>query len=78
MPNGGRFALKNTPAQRAFRPRDGREELMGQIIQLTSASASPSNLAIRPSALTGESYNVTVSVPKLAGGKAAWSAASAV
>jgi multidrug resistance efflux pump len=47
-----------------FLPRGGREELAGQIIRLTRVS--PSNLAIQPSTTAGETYHVTVSVPKLA------------
>jgi multidrug resistance efflux pump len=52
-----------------FLPRGGREELVGRVTRLTSASASPSSLAVRPSALTGETYRVTVSVPKIAEGE---------
>jgi biotin carboxyl carrier protein len=47
-----------------FLPRGGREELVGQIIRLTRIP--PSHLAIKPPAATGETYHVTVSVPKLA------------
>jgi multidrug resistance efflux pump len=50
-----------------FLPRGGREELVGRIIRLTHVS--PSNLAIQPSTATGETYHVTVSVPKLAEGE---------
>jgi multidrug resistance efflux pump len=51
-----------------FRPRDGREDLSGTIILLTGPSASPANLAMRPSAPTLDSYHVTIAVPKLAEG----------
>jgi multidrug resistance efflux pump len=47
-----------------FLPRGSRQELLGQIIRF--ARVSPSNLAIQPS---GETYHVTVSVPKLAEGE---------
>jgi multidrug resistance efflux pump len=50
-----------------FLPHGGREELVGQIIRLTRVS--PSHLAIRPPAATGETYHVTVSVLKLAEGE---------
>jgi hypothetical protein len=50
-----------------FLPRGGREELAGQIIRLTRVS--PSHLAIRPPAATGDTYHVTVSVLKLAEGE---------
>jgi multidrug resistance efflux pump len=50
-----------------FLPRGGPEELVGQIIRLTRAS--PSHLAIQPTAATGETYHVIVSVPKLAEGE---------
>jgi multidrug resistance efflux pump len=52
-----------------FLPRGGREELVGRVTRMTSASASPSSLAVRPSALAGETYRVTVSVPKIAEGE---------
>jgi multidrug resistance efflux pump len=50
-----------------FLPRGGREELVGRVTRLTSAS--PSSVAVRPSALAGETYRVTVSVPKIAEGE---------
>jgi multidrug resistance efflux pump len=50
-----------------FLPRGGREELVGRIIRLTQVS--PSNLAVQPSTAAGESYHITVSVPKLAQGE---------
>jgi multidrug resistance efflux pump len=49
-----------------FRFREGGPELEGRVVHLTGVAAAPSNLAIAPSALTRESYRVTVSVPKLA------------
>jgi multidrug resistance efflux pump len=50
-----------------FLPRGAPGELVGQIIRLTRVS--PSHLAIQPPAATGETYHVTVSVPKLAEGE---------
>jgi multidrug resistance efflux pump len=49
-----------------FLPRGGREEMTGQIIRLSRVS--PSNLAIQISAAAGETYHVTVAMPKLAEG----------
>jgi multidrug resistance efflux pump len=51
-----------------FLQRCGREELVGRVTRMTSASAPPSSFAVRPSALGGETYRVTVSVPKIAEG----------
>jgi multidrug resistance efflux pump len=50
-----------------FLPRGEREELVGQIIQLSRVS--PSNFAVQTSFPTGGTYHVTVSVPKLAEGE---------
>jgi multidrug resistance efflux pump len=49
-----------------FLPRGDQQELAGQVIRLSRAS--PSNLAIQPSAATREEYHVAVSAPKLADG----------
>lgn len=49
-----------------FRLRDGSEDLDGRIVHLTGVAAAPANFAIAPSALTRESYRVTVKVPDLA------------
>jgi multidrug resistance efflux pump len=50
-----------------FLPRGGQEELVGRIIRLNHVS--PSDLAVQPSTAAGESYHVTVSVPKLTEGE---------
>jgi hypothetical protein len=47
-----------------FLPRGGREELVGRIVQLSRIA--PSNFAIQSSFAAGETYHVTVSMPKLA------------
>src|ERR1700674_3175386 len=52
-----------------FHPSDGQEDLPGRVIRLTTASASPANLAIQPPVLMRESYHVTVAVPKLSEGQ---------
>jgi multidrug resistance efflux pump len=49
-----------------FRLRDGSKNLDGRIVHLTGVAAAPANFAIAPSALTRESYRVTVKVPDLA------------
>lgn len=49
-----------------FRLRDGSRDLDGRIVHLTGVAAAPANFAIAPSALTRESYRVTVKVPELA------------
>lgn len=49
-----------------FRLRDGSKDLEGRIVHLTGVAAAPANFAIAPSALTRESYRVTVKVPDLA------------
>jgi multidrug resistance efflux pump len=49
-----------------FRLRDGSKDLDGRIVHLTGVAAAPANFAIAPSALTRESYRVTVKVPELA------------
>ncbi|NJO33156.1 MAG: glycosyltransferase [Rhodospirillales bacterium] len=49
-----------------FRLRDGSKDLDGRIVHLTGVAAAPANFAIAPSALTRESYRVTVKVPDLA------------
>jgi multidrug resistance efflux pump len=46
-----------------FLPRGDRDELVGRVIRLSRAS--PSHLAIQPSAGTRESHHVVVSVPTL-------------
>ncbi|MFM9849416.1 MAG: HlyD family secretion protein [Hyphomicrobiaceae bacterium] len=48
-----------------FRLRDGSKDLDGRIVHLTGVAAAPANFAIAPSALTRESYRVTVRVPDL-------------
>jgi multidrug resistance efflux pump len=48
-----------------FRLRDGSKDLDGRIVHLTGVAAAPANFAIAPSALTRESYRVTVKVPDL-------------
>ena len=50
----------------SFRLRDGSKTLDGRIVHLTGVAAAPANFAIAPSALTRESYRVTVKVPDLA------------
>lgn len=49
-----------------FRLRDGSKDMDGRIVHLTGVAAAPANFAIAPSALTRESYRVTVKVPDLA------------
>jgi len=49
-----------------FQPRDGGDDLAGNVISLTGSSTAPANFAILPSALARGAYHVTVSVPGLA------------
>jgi multidrug resistance efflux pump len=52
-----------------FQPLDRQEKLSGKVIRLTGASVLPVDLAIQPSAPMGDSYHVTIGVPKLVGGQ---------
>jgi multidrug resistance efflux pump len=51
-----------------LRPRDGRDELPGMVVRLSTAAVLPANLAIPSSALTPGSYHITVAVPQLSPG----------
>jgi len=53
----------------SFTFREGGEEMLGHVVQLTGFAAAPANLAIAPSALRAESYRVTVAVPGIAAGE---------
>ncbi len=46
----------------SFAPGDGGEAIAGRVVQLSGAASTSSNFAIMPSALTKESYRVTVAV----------------
>jgi hypothetical protein len=50
-----------------FLPHGDRQELLGEITRFTRVSRS--SLAIQPSTASGETYHVTVSMPKLAEGE---------
>ena len=50
----------------SFTFREGGDEMIGNVVQLTGFAAAPANLAIEPSSLQAESYKVTVSVPAIA------------
>ncbi len=53
-----------TPARFIF--REGGPEHQGKVVQLSGVASVAANLAILPSALTKQSYRVTVSVPDIA------------
>jgi biotin carboxyl carrier protein len=65
--SGAVYSRLKVGSSARFLPHGGREELVGQIIQLTRVS--PPRVAIQPPVGTSGTYHVTVSVPKLAAGE---------